>query len=169
MIDPTMSEDTDLYTCRVIDPDPRTGIYYHFSLTVENSRLDLSLSLSLSLISFSLPPSLSFCPALLPSFFSRAAVVNIEPIEDIELSSDQLGQVITINCRVSTCRDNAEIVLARDFEVLNRAELFSDATRVVLITDLVASDNITGNYVCRVSQGGMIHQTSFRITKRGKQ
>ena len=164
MIDPIMSEDTDVYACVIIDLDSRTTISYAFSLTVENSRLDLSLSCSLLFLT----PSLSCCPALLPSFFSHAAFVNIEPIEDIELSSDQLGQVITINCRVSTCRDNAEVVLARDFEVLNRAELFSDATRVVLITDLVASDNITGNYVCRVSQGGMIHQTSFRITKRGK-
>ena len=97
-----------------------------------------------------------------------AAFVYIEPIEDIELSSDQFGQVVTINCRVSTCRDNAEVVLAqsRDFEILNRAELFSDATSVILSTDLVASDNITGNYLCHISQGGMIHQTTFRISRR---
>ena len=90
----------------------------------------------------------------------------MEPIEDIELSDDQLGHVITINCRVSTCRDNAEVVLARDFEIINRAELFSDATNVVLSTDLVASDNITGNYLCRVILGDVIHQNTFRITRR---
>ena len=74
--------------------------------------------------------------------------------------------MITINCRVSTCRDNAEVVFARDFEILNRAELFSDATNVVLSTDLVVSDNITGDYLCRVIQDDMIYQSTFRITRR---
>ena len=90
----------------------------------------------------------------------------MEAIEDIEISDSNLGEAITIGCRVTTCRYNAEIVLAKGFDILNRAVLSSDATNVILNTELVASDNVTGSYECRVTRDGILYQTFFRITRR---
>ena len=91
------------------------------------------------------------------------------PIEDIEISDARLGQVITIGCRVSTCQDNAAIIFSRGFEILNRAELSSNSTSVVLNTELVASDSITGTYTCQVTLSDIIYRRSvFRITRPSK-
>lgn len=173
VINPIMISDTGAYTCSVISVAFSPVIYiYSFQLVVNNSKLALSFSLSHPLPIYPLSTLFLHTPTFDNSFehiflyYYFIAFAYVEPIEDIEVSNDQLGQVITINCRVSTCRDNAEVVFAREFETLNRAQLFSDATNVILSTDLVVSDNITGNYRCRVIHGDGIQQTTFRITKQ---
>ena len=99
-------------------------------------------------------------------FIFSIALAYVAPIEDIDISDAQLGQVITIGCRVSTCQDSAEIIFARGFEILNRAVLSSDSTNVVLNTELVASDSITGTYTCRVIVSDItVYRTEFRITR----
>lgn len=90
----------------------------------------------------------------------------MEAPKDIEVSEREIGQVITIGCRVTTCGQTAEIVLAKGFDILNKVDLVSDATNVVLNTKLVLSDNTMGSYQCRVSQNGVLYQTFFSITRQ---
>lgn len=101
-------------------------------------------------------------------YYSFTAKAYIEPIEDIEISSNDIGSVITVACRVSTCQQNAEIAFVRDSEILNRVVLFSGATSVILNTDMIVSDNSTGNYQCRVTVESAVYQTKFKIKFTGR-
>ena len=112
----------------------------------------LSLSLDLFLI-----PSLS-----LLIFTAR---VYIEPIENIDISGNNIGTNISIGCHIQTCEPELTVTILKDRVIIQESEDFSGQNNVLVNADLMVSESTVGMYECsvRLSDGEVFNQR-FNIT-----
>ena len=116
-----------------------------------------SLSLSVS-ISFSFLLSLS-----LLIFTARA---YIEPIENIDISGNNIGTSISIGCHVQTCAPELTVTILKGTEVIQRSEDIRDRNDILVNADLLVSESTAGMYECsvRLNQDGVVFSQRFNIT-----
>ena len=158
------------YTCTIRDRTASNSL--SASLTVRESKTFLfSLSLSLPLFSSLLFPLSPFymylysnSSLLFSSLSFSPAIVHIEPIEDIDISSKTVGETLSFECSVATCQDSIEIAILKGSQLITQQN-FTDGSDTLVQVSLTITEDTADLYRCLVllPDGSSFNET-FRIT-----
>lgn len=91
--------------------------------------------------------------------------VYIEPIENIDISSNTIGDTISVGCHIQTCEPQLTAsILQGNNKILERPIM--DRNSVLVNLDLTVSESTVGMYECLVMlpDGGDVFSRRFNIT-----
>ena len=86
------------------------------------------------------------------------------PIENRNISSYEVGEVASIGCPVSTCKDNVRVVLMKGEELVAEGMITGTPMQRVYNFLLEVDYNTPGTYVCKADIEGFSAQQEFNIT-----